>query len=79
MRDLLRVRFRHLRISVRRLLPTTRTLLFSRTTFQKIQKAHSYPFPNGSSSDKGCGVNSSAPFSVMCMSSSMRTPNSPRI
>src|SRR5580692_4409621 len=33
--------------------------------------------PNGSSSDGLCGVNSSAPLSVMCMSSSRRMPNSP--
>jgi DNA (cytosine-5)-methyltransferase 1 len=32
---------------------------------------------NGRSSDGLCGVNSSAPFSRMCMSSSRRTPNSP--
>ena len=37
-----------------------------------------HPFPNGSSSDRLCAVNSSAPFSVMCMSSSRRIPNSPR-
>ncbi len=34
---------------------------------------------NGCSSDELCGVNSSAPFSVMCISSSSRTPNSPLI
>ena len=33
--------------------------------------------PNGCSIDGLCGVNSSAPVSVMCMSSSSRTPNSP--
>lgn len=37
------------------------------------------PEPNGFSSDGLCGVNNSAPFSVMCMSSSRRIPNSPRI
>ena len=35
--------------------------------------------PNGSSSDGLCGVISSAPLSVMTMSSSSRTPNSPRM
>jgi len=35
--------------------------------------------PNGSASDGDCGVNSSAPSSVICMSSSSRTPNSPRM
>jgi hypothetical protein len=34
---------------------------------------------NGSSSDMLCGVNSSAPSSVITMSSSRRTPNSPRM
>ena len=33
--------------------------------------------PNGFSSDGLCGVNSSAPLSVITMSSSSRTPNSP--
>jgi len=35
--------------------------------------------PNGFSIDGLCGVISSAPFSVMNMSSSRRTPNSPRM
>lgn len=34
-------------------------------------------FPNGSSSEGLCGVNSSAPSGVITMSSSRRTPNSP--
>jgi len=34
-------------------------------------------FPNGSSREGLWGVNSSAPSTVMCMSSSRRTPNSP--
>ncbi len=38
-----------------------------------------HPFPNGSSSDGLCGVNNSAPFSVTCISSSRRIPNSPRM
>ncbi len=46
--------------------------------FQQPAKP-SHPFPNGSSSDGLCGVNSSAPSSVMCISSSRRIPNSPRI
>jgi hypothetical protein len=33
--------------------------------------------PKGSSSDGLCGVNNSAPPSIMCMSSSRRMPNSP--
>jgi hypothetical protein len=36
-------------------------------------------FQNGFSSDSDCGVNSFAPSGVMCMSSSSRTPNSPRM
>jgi Domain of unknown function (DUF4440) len=39
----------------------------------------SYSFANGLSSDELCGVNNSAPPSVMCMSSSRRMPNSPRM
>jgi len=35
-------------------------------------------FANGFSSDVLCGVNNSAPSSVMTMSSSSRTPNFPR-
>ena len=38
-----------------------------------------YRLPNGCSSDGLCGVNSSAPFSVTCISSSSRMPNSPRM
>jgi hypothetical protein len=38
-----------------------------------------YVFAKGASNETVCGVNSSAPFSMMCMSSSMRIPNSPRI
>ena len=38
-----------------------------------------YILANGFSSEGLCGVNSSAPFSKMCMSSSSRMPNSPRI
>ena len=50
-----------------------------RQKYTALDSHPSHAFPNGSSSDGLCGVNSSAPFSVMCMSSSSRTPNSPRI
>ena len=36
-------------------------------------------WPNGFSNDGLCAVNSSAPFSVMCIKSSSRIPNLPRI
>jgi len=51
----------------------------------RLKKARSliggpgYPFPKGSSSDGLCCVNNSAPFSVTCISSSRRIPNSPRM
>ena len=38
-----------------------------------------YMAQKGCSIDRLCAVNSSAPFSVMCISSSSRTPNSPRM
>ena len=37
----------------------------------------SHQAPNGSVNEGDCGVNNSAPFSVICISSSRRMPNSP--
>ena len=48
-------------------------------TRHSLAEARCDQWPKGSSSDGEVGVNSSAPDSVMCMSSSSRTPNSPRI
>jgi len=58
--------------------------LLPRFLGEKVPKADEGGVPladdqNGFSSDSDCGVNRRAPDSVITMSSSRRTPNSPRM
>jgi len=55
----------------------TRRGLWHRLFLTRHSLAESRQAPNGSSKEGEVRVNSSAPASVMCMSSSSRTPNSP--